>query len=469
MSIRVKSIRIHNVGLIADETIELNLPLIVLYGQIKMGKSTCLNAVRWVLGGSYPSDLIKHGETEAEIVLTFEGGTISRSWYIDKAGVVKARDVAFVRNGRQVPSPVAALKALANPFLLNQNHLVDMSEPERKRFFADILGVDTVALDTEATTLDDEAKKLRAVVDSYGDIKLELVEKVDVEALKTQRKSIVDAHTASMAALRNDRQTKWGEYVKAVADRKTATDDLDKHNNNVSVVREKYGQTVQEISMIESKLAILKSENESRAKWLKDNPSKDYPAPLEVFNSIDIDLKLQAQPNTADLDSKLQQAEANNVRHEQYLKDLARAEKKQKDEQRLSDIADRKKQIARAKSAKLSDISESCGIKDISFDINGEFVFQGTSAAMLSTSQLMTLSSQLSSLYPEGVGLGVELIDRAESLGDSIFTFVDRAREKNLTILATVVGERPAKAPPEVGVFVVKDGKISSGEQKELL
>jgi len=64
----------------------------------------------------------------------------------------------------------------------------------------------------------------------------------------------------------------------------------------------------------------------------------------------------------------------------------------------------------------------------------------------------------LSALYPKGFGL--ELLDRGESLGKSIFQFVDRAKQENKTILATVVGERPAEVPAEVGVFVVEQGAV---------
>ena len=78
---------------------------------------------------------------------------------------------------------------------------------------------------------------------------------------------------------------------------------------------------------------------------------------------------------------------------------------------------------------------------------------------MISDSQIMRLSSELSALYPEGFGL--DLIDRAESLGKSIFEFVDRAKAEKKTIMATIVGERPAKVPPEIGVWVVEDGKVT--------
>jgi hypothetical protein len=77
---------------------------------------------------------------------------------------------------------------------------------------------------------------------------------------------------------------------------------------------------------------------------------------------------------------------------------------------------------------------------------------------MISDSQIMRLSSDLSALYPEGFSL--DLIDRAESLGKSIFEFVDRAKAENKSILATIVGEKPAKVPADVGVFVVEEGKL---------
>lgn len=73
---------------------------------------------------------------------------------------------------------------------------------------------------------------------------------------------------------------------------------------------------------------------------------------------------------------------------------------------------------------------------------------------------IMRLSSELSALYPEGFGL--DLIDRGESLGKSIFEFVERAKREEKTIMATIVGEKPASVPENVGVFVVQDGKVSA-------
>ena len=45
---------IKNIGKIPNETIEINKPLILFYGEIKQGKTTILNSVRWVCGGEFP-------------------------------------------------------------------------------------------------------------------------------------------------------------------------------------------------------------------------------------------------------------------------------------------------------------------------------------------------------------------------------------------------------------------------------
>lgn len=98
---------IKNIGMIADETIPIDKPLVLFYGEIKQGKSTILNAVRWVCGGEFPSDIIRHGQKEAKIELHFVEGSISRSWYRSKDGKeTKARPVVFIRSGLPVDSQI---------------------------------------------------------------------------------------------------------------------------------------------------------------------------------------------------------------------------------------------------------------------------------------------------------------------------------------------------------------------------
>lgn len=76
---KVKSLSIENIGAVEKFHVDLNLPLILFYGQIKQGKTTILNAVRWAFGGAFPADVITHGKDSGSIRLDFvvEGGKVT--------------------------------------------------------------------------------------------------------------------------------------------------------------------------------------------------------------------------------------------------------------------------------------------------------------------------------------------------------------------------------------------------------
>ena len=135
-----------------------------------------------------------------------------------------------------------------------------------------------------------------------------------------------------------------------------------------------------------------------------------------------------------------------------------RAGQKFLDEAALATLEKRQREIKAEKQAKLKSISSTCGIAGLEFDEAGNFIYDGTTAGMISDSQIMRLSSELSAMYPSG--FGIELLDRGESLGRSIFDYTAIAEKNKSSILATIVGEKPASVPANVGVWVVSDGKI---------
>lgn len=425
---KITKLTIKNIGKIAYEVIELNKPLILFYGEIRQGKTTILNAVRWVCGGSYPSDIIRHGEKEAHIELGFDGGCIRKEWYVSKkTSETKDRGVTFIKAGRPVPNTAAEIKRLMNPFLLNQDYLRQMSELERKKYFTEMFSVDTAELDTEAFNAGQSASALRSKLSGYGDIDLTKVLPVDSSALKKELEAIRAVHAAVVKTIESQN--------KAVRE----------HNGTVARGVDKRSMLATQISGLETQLVALKGEKTKVDVWLENNPNQK-------------EAVIPFAPDTSDLEAKIQNAAGQNARADQYAKNKARAEAKEKDEAALSALEKRQREIKTEKIAKLATISETCGIAELAFDETGQFTYQGTQAGMLSTSQIMRLSSELSALYPEG--LGVELLDRGESLGKSIFEFIDRAKADELTILATIVGERPATVPADCGVFVVADGKI---------
>ncbi|MEE8185617.1 MAG: ATP-binding protein [Thermodesulfobacteriota bacterium] len=411
---KIQKLVINNIGIIGNETIEFNKPLNLFYGDVRQGKTTILNAIKLCFGGGFPDDIIKHGEKKASVELHFDGAHIERKFRKDKHGITKADKIEFVNEDGEIEDkPVDAIQKFLNPFLLNQDHLVDMNEPSRKRYFIDLFGVDTVAIDSELKTLEDESKDLRISIKAYGDISTDKVEPVNIEALETNKKKIVDTHEEN--------------YKKTFTSNEKARHINDERKRGLNVIEE-----------AEKQIAATKG-------WLEKNPEQQ----LEETPLL---------PDTSEIDIKIGEGREQNVRYEQYLKDQGAISLKAEAQDDLADKDEQIRDLRSDKASLLSSINDKCTIKGLKFDEAGNFEYEGTTAGMLSTSQLMRLSSELGKLYPEGFGL--ELIDRGESIGKDIFLFVKKAQEENKTILATIVGEKPANIPEEIGVFVVDNGEI---------
>jgi hypothetical protein len=458
---KVKSIQIKNIGLIESETIEFNKPLILFYGEIRQGKTTILNCVRWVMGGAFPADILRHGSQEGGIRLDFDTGSITREFYLGKDGSTKAREVAFIQNGTLVSSPVKALKALLNPFLLDQDYLRNKTEPERKRYFVEVFGVKTDDIDEKLTVAEGTAKLLRSKISAYGDINLTPYPRVRLEDIMASLQTVRSGHAQEQLARQTRLQHLQAEYNAFCA---AAT----QHNYEAQARLEERGRVVEqrtrnlnEMETLRVRMAELVGLVAGADEWMLEHPPIEKkgapPVPKEIY-ALQAEIQT-SQPDTADLEKRLVEGSAQNVMADQFDRNVARAQDRAKDERMLVEleaavIAFRKEKIAR-----LAKLAEDCKIPGVEFDERGELVYEGTQAGMLSTSQIMKLSAELSGLYPTGFGL--DLIDRAESLGKSIFAFIDKAKAENKTILATIVGEKPASVPADVGVFVVENGKLS--------
>lgn len=411
---KIEKLVINNIGIIGNETVEFNKPLNLFYGDVRQGKTTILNAIKLCFGGSFPDDIIKHGEKKASVELHFDKTCIMRKFRKDKHGVTKADKIEFIdANGEVVDKPVDAIAKFLNPFLLNQNHLIDMNEPGRKRFFVELFGVDTESVDTELKQIEKLAQDLRIQIKAYGDVSAEIVEPVDVDTLKEDK-------AKALALFEED-------HSKAYAFNEQSRKINDERTRGLGKIED----LKKEISIIEG--------------WIENNPEAETKA-------------MPCQPNTSGIDQKINEGVEQNVRYEQYLKDKGQSSLKASAQDGLTDADEKIRDLRKDKASLLSSVNDKCTIKGLSFDDTGSFEYEGTTAGMLSTSQLMRLSSELGKLYPEGFGL--ELIDRGESIGKDIFLFVEKAKAENKTILATIVGERPADIPADIGVFVVEDGEI---------
>jgi hypothetical protein len=452
---KVKSITIKNIGLIENETIEFNKPLLLFYGDIRQGKTTILNAVRWAFGGSFPADIIRHGQTEAVIDILFDNGSINRSFYVNKEGETTARPQNIVINGRV--AKVSDLKQFLNPFLLNQNHLFEMNKKdERSNFIIDLFGINTIDIDLSITNNLKDASELRATIKGYGEISLTEVQKPEIEKLESEKVEL---------------QKTFDESRKVIdkSNLKIKTDwENEKYNELEKLQVFNKEQDVKELTIRDAKELLsdiyfrVKDtifetyfDQANAKKAYESLPKPEAKKPLlssikePTYEGFD-DSKL------SEIDQKIQDARLQQVKYDQYLKDKTRFDAKESDQLKLKELEQTGRNLQKQRIGKLSEINGK--IAGLEANENGLF-FENTSFDMLSTSQIMNLSSQLSDLYPSGFGL--ELIDRGESLGKSIFEFVDRATKEQKTIIAAIVGERPASVPENIGVFVVENGKIS--------
>lgn len=457
---KAKRLTIKNIGPIADMVVEINQPLILFYGDVRAGKTTVLNAVRWVFGGTFPSDIIRHGETEASIFFELDCGSVLREFYVGRDGTTKAREIVFKQGDIQAANPVKELKKFLNPFLLNQDYLRDMTEPERKRYFLEVLGVDTTAIDAELVRMENEASALRAKLSGYGEVDLTVQLPVDVGMLERKRAAIQLVHDVAQTERREKRDRLVAQYKIEVTRVRNENELARKRREQRAEAMRENECSGQRIMILEAEIDAIRARIQQRNAWLTGNPELlEFSEPGPSVEAALLDSQLQTlRPNFQEVDAELVAASAQNVRAEQYQKNLARQQQKQADEERLHSLNVSLNAIRGKRVAYLESIGVACPIPGLLFDSKGNLTYEGTHAGMLSTSQVMKLSSALSALYPEGFGL--DLIDRGESLGKSVFNFVEKARKEDKTILCTIVGEKPATVPQDVGVFVVENGGI---------
>lgn len=520
------SLKVRNIGAIEDATIPFNKPLTILYGEIRRGKTTLLNCVKWVCGGAYPADLLRHGTDEGEIEFAFSGGTIRREFYRNAKGEVEARPLSFIKDGQAVKKPVDAIKAILNPFMLDQDYFARRNAKDRQLFLLEALGADTTAEDAAIAKCEEAASKIRQELATMG-VPVEVpaaAKPADVAELQKARAARVTEWQTALSA-----RTKAQEQAQAVAQRKNEAvregtvilNKLNQAKTDLSVSSEAAeAKAIDEVAndakvqtarlnaeqmdrtdklrlAYEQKLADLKRQYEldlaasaeadmkaryevnrkrdvriaelrktftdSRATYSKE--VTDYQRMLDENVAYVAGLVPPAVPpepvlDTAQLDQEISAAAAAAVAYDRYQAFLAARQRRQEAAKRLAEAETATREAREAKRKSLAKLAETSPIPKLTFSKDGDPIYDNTSMEMLSTSQLTELQSALAGLYPEG--LGVELLDRGESMGKSIFGLIDRAQKQGRTIMAAVVGDKPAVTPENVGVFVVEDGKVKS-------
>ena len=456
---KVKQLTVVNIGIIEKETIVFEKPLNLFFGEIRSGKTTlAINSIKLLFGGSFSNDLLRHGTDAGYVELLFEDAAMSRKFYRSKGeGTVKAYQIEFYRDNRKVPKPVDAIRELINPFLLDQEFLTKKSAIEKERYFIELFDIDTTEIDALIKEKFDDSKELRSTIKLYGEIEVTPVEKPDTKTLINQRNVIADKNKKT--------NKEYGEQC-TKEDRRVLkyNSDADKHNQIIDVKKEtvkgsfvKQQKIAAQIYELTQEGKLLCNQIDEDQMWL-DDPKNAKKEPMEPEKIEEPEFE-----STEEIDEKISNAKVDELKYTQYQQALTKSEEKEYHTKLLAENERSLIALKIQKRQQLSEIASNGGIKSISFNADGGIMYQHTAMDMLSTSQMMKLTSECAGLYPSEIG--IELVDKGESLGTSIYEYLGKAKENNSTILATIVSEGPAKNIPEdVGVFVVSDGKVKQSE-----
>ncbi len=461
--IRPLKMTISNIGPVSDITYPLDKSLILFYGLCRAGKTTATHtAMNLLRGGAFPEDILRHGTENGFVQLDIEGGSITRRFWRDpKDGKTKA-ELVYLRDNNPVPvnRPVEKLrKEFSNPFNEDGDFLKRMGPTDRKQYFVQLLGIDTGELDSEKKDIDDQNRMLEAKIDGYGTIDDTPVLAVDKEPIRAGIASRKREHALKVASWQTELdglRLEWQSGKrKELRDAKNALEIMD---SDVTATDATIARLESELKAARTGLTQLveRREVQKNAVVVLESEVSSLPDLTEKANALKA--KIATPCDTADLDKELQEAAAQDVRVAAYQANLVKIEQRQHDNELLTLNKERLKEIKLLKAKMLAQIAEDSGITGLSFDEDGDFLFEGVTNALISTSQHQRLSGELAKMFPEACA--VEIIDRGESLGESVFALIDGAKARASTILCTVVGEKPAEVPEEIGVYVVAGGKL---------
>lgn len=448
---KVLSIELFHIGIIDHEKIEINEPLVIFYGDVKAGKTTLLNAPAWLGGNSIPKDIIKHGEKEAFIEMILDCGKIRREFYVNKKGEFAAREIKAVVNNSILKQKEVAL--LFNPFLLDQNYFTNMNSIDKAKFLIEIFGIETDDLDAKIKALLSECVILRTKVGRYGEIDVTEVKEPELALLRSRESTIKADIAIKTADNRKANALAQTNHNTEVAEYNTAVSEWEKKQDLRTSNRELANTSLKSLSLLGYKgcevITFITELPEAEEKHALIEPILKDPIP--------------ETPDQAELEAiqlKISTALAEEILFNQYKARVAKKAEKKAVEDVLAAKIKTGKSLKAQKKERLSVVSGK--IEGLVFDENGDFKYLNTSSAMLSDSMQMELSSKLSALYPEG--LEIELIDRGESLGSSIYDLIDHAEKNNRNVLVSVVGQNLGVSKDKVGVFYLNDGKIINEE-----
>jgi hypothetical protein len=454
---KIKKIILQNIGLLQNETIELNQPLTLIFGDIRQGKTTVLNAARWLFGATVPNDIIQHGKVNAKIELITDNGFIYREWYINKNGEITSKPIQAIIDNKKLSQK--ELTAMVNPFQLDQDYFRRKNLVDKKRYLFDLFEIDTKEIDERIAKGIEFRTKLKTEIAAFGDIAIIEVQKPCIDELVAKRSVIETDNQQKLQEIKDRNEVLRINYETA---KEIELDEIETFNivqRNILAEKKDAQKLLTDIlNFIEFSIYSECFNKEMAEKMANELPE---PLPLKPLKNTILlpNYEVEIVDNTAinEVNELITAEKIKEVEYNNYLKLLER--QKCKDSKQLT-LVEAEKKINDLRNQKLAKLAEYSGkVKGLNFMDNGDFTFFDTSSEMLSDSQLIELSTMLSAFYPHV--LGIELIDRGESLGKSVYDLCDYAKKHERNVLVTIVGDKPADVKEDIGVYVIQDGKIN--------
>ena len=421
-----------NVKRLVAVEIEPDGSLVTIGGRNEQGKSSCLDAIMYALGGkgAIPAEPIRAGEKRAKVVLDLDSGLRVERSFTSKGSTLKV-----TQDGAKQTSPQAILDALYGPISFDPEEYSRMPPNKQAAILRELTGVDTAELDTERADVFQERTHANRTVR-------------DLRSRLQAAPHHADApdEEVSVAELTDELERRQG--VLDANDEKRAQ--VEVAHENAEDARECVQVAKDAITRLEGELKAAKEHLNERLTYCSEATKKAEAVQAKADALVDPDLnEIREQLRSAEDTNRLVRE---NQARKQLADQLADAEgQAEKLTHRIEDIDDEKaKQLSEAHFP-----VDGLGFDEDGVTLDGVPFEQGSQAQRLRVSVAMGLA-----MNPE---LKVLLIRNGSALdNDSLAMVAKMAEEADAQVWVEMVTRNAADE--EACSVIIEDGAVRQAE-----
>lgn len=443
--------------------------LIPIYGKNKMGKTTVLDFIKWMVNGNKElnPDVINWDSDTLSGKLRLGDYEIERE---NKRGKVPKLKVKNVVTGEYEKGEVQNfISTFINELTLNPKPFLDKRPLEKLKFMMELLGIDFTEINKKIEKLEQDRLLVGREIDKYGDLDKDApakVSKVNVDELLKQRKAIEDKNNKNREEWDKAKQGEIDEIEKfnkkqrdVHTNNKYQTDELirlnDKRNDCLREIRELEAKIHQQTQKLNGFDDLIGKQEKVIKELPKPEPEKPLKTSLPAF----------IPDSTDGIDKKVSEANAVNVKAEVYEKwRLKKAEKAQKEEE-YSKYDNEIKMLRDEKFAILKDTDTK--VDGLEIRENGLY-YKGTLADNWSDAEALRIASELCiAQIDREKQIEAIFLDRFESFDKEMRDDFNKwCEENNVQCIVTIVRDAKEAVVDDSPYFWVEEGSIELVEEK---